>query len=90
MSEAREANPDDSWNGIYTRIGKNLGIHPTTLRAWLRSATGPEADNGTVTALESREIKELKRKVKELERANEILLAASSFFARELDPRLPF
>jgi transposase len=29
-------------------------------------------------------------KVKELERANEILLAASSFFARELDPRLPW
>jgi transposase len=26
----------------------------------------------------------------ELKRANEILLAASSFFARELDPRLPW
>ncbi len=33
-----------------------------------------------------REERELKR---ELKRANEILLAASSFFARELDPRLP-
>jgi len=28
--------------------------------------------------------------VRELKRANEILLAASSFFARELDPRLPW
>jgi transposase len=37
-----------------------------------------------------REVKELKREVKELKRANEILLAASSFFARELDPRLPW
>jgi len=27
--------------------------------------------------------------VRELKRANEILLAASSFFARELDARLP-
>ena len=35
-------------------------------------------------------IKDLEREVRELKRANEILLAASSFFARELDPRLPF
>ena len=35
-------------------------------------------------------IKELEREVRELKRANEILLAASSFFARELDPRLPW
>jgi transposase len=32
----------------------------------------------------------LEREVRELKRANEILLAASSFFARELDPRLPW
>jgi len=35
-------------------------------------------------------IKELERENRELKRANEILLAASSFFARELDPRLPW
>ena len=32
----------------------------------------------------------LEQEVRELKRANEILLAASSFFARELDPRLPW
>jgi len=35
-------------------------------------------------------IKTLQAEVRELKRANEILLAASSFFARELDPRLPW
>jgi hypothetical protein len=35
-------------------------------------------------------VRELEREVRELKRANEILLAASSFFARELDPRLPW
>jgi transposase len=35
-------------------------------------------------------IRELERENRELKRANEILLAASSFFARELDPRLPW
>ena len=34
-----------------------------------------------------RRIKELEREVRELRRANEILKAASAFFARELDPQ---
>ncbi len=42
------------------------------------------------TSDERARIKELEREVHELKRANEILLAASSFFARELDPRLPW
>jgi hypothetical protein len=35
-------------------------------------------------------IKDLETEIRELKRANEILLAGSSFFARELDPRLPW
>ena len=34
-------------------------------------------------------IAELEKEVRELRRANEILKAASAFFAREPDPRLP-
>ena len=34
-------------------------------------------------------VRELERENRELRRANEILKAASVFFARELDPRLP-
>jgi len=44
---------------------------------------------GVDTAKASR-IGELEREVKELKGANENLLAASSFFARELDSRLPW
>lgn len=33
---------------------------------------------------------ETETEAEELKRANEILWAASSFFARELDPRLPW
>jgi transposase len=44
---------------------------------------------GTTTT-DAAEIKALRQENKELKRANEILLAASSFFARELDPRLPW
>jgi transposase len=44
---------------------------------------------GTTTS-DAATIKQLQAEVRELKRANEILLAASSFFARELDPRLPW
>jgi transposase len=58
-----------------------------TLRKWVRRA---EADGGLrpgVTSAEAQRIKELERENRELRRANEILKAASAFFARELDPR---
>jgi transposase len=43
---------------------------------------------GTTTS-DAERIAELEREVRELKRANEILKAASAFFAREFDPRLP-
>ena len=53
-----------------------------------RPRSTPGAARGTTSGRGA--IKELEREVRELKRANEILLAASSFFARELDPRLPW
>jgi transposase-like protein len=55
-----------------------------TLRKWVRRA---EIDGGArpgVSSAEGERVKELEREVKELRRANEILKAASVFFAREL------
>jgi transposase len=42
-----------------------------------------------MTTAEQQRITELEQQVRELRRANDILKAASAFFARELDPRLP-
>jgi transposase len=67
-----------------------VGINDDTLRGWCKQA---EIDAGLrpgVTSSEAAELKALRQEVKELKRANESLLAASSFFARELDPRLPW
>jgi transposase len=67
-------------------IASRLGIgSPETLRKWVRRA---EIDGGTrlgKTSQEIAEIRELKREVTELRRANEILKSASAFFAAELD-----
>jgi len=87
--EARQQDEKLSLNAAVLRIGPRVGIVPDTLRGWCKQA---EIDTGRrpgVTTAEAARIRELEREVRELKRANEILLAASSFFARELDPRLP-
>ena len=65
-------------------------MQPDTLRTWCRQAEVDDGKRSGVSSGDALKIKDLEREVKELRRANEILLAASSFFARELDPRLPW
>jgi len=76
------------WAAI-TSIASKCGMTPETLRKWVHRA---EVDGGAragLTTDERQRLKELERENRELRRANEILKAASAFFARELDPRLP-
>jgi transposase len=59
------------------------------LRSWAKQA---EIDGGVrsgTTTDDKQRIAELEKENRELRRANEILKAASAYFARELDPRLP-
>jgi len=69
------------------QVAKDLGIGSESLRAWVRQA---QADGGErveqLTTLEGEELKRLRGEVRDLRRANEILKAASVFFASELDP----
>jgi transposase len=71
-------------------VAEDLGIHHETLRRHVRQA---EADGGLRPDLpsteEREEIKKLRKEVFELRRANEILKAASVFFATELDADRP-
>lgn len=82
-----EIRPDypSQWAAICEVSGK-LGIGtPETLRKWIRRA---EIDGGSrpgVSTEQAAEVARLKREVSELRRANEILKAAATFFAAELD-----
>ena len=84
VAEVRPEYPSD-WPAIVAVAGR-LGIGSAeTLRKWYRQA---EVDGGTrpgVTSEESAELRKLRAEVRELRRANEILKAASAFFAAELD-----
>jgi transposase len=74
------------WAAIKAVSGR-LGMSTETLRKWLRQAEVDEGAAAGVTSAESAEIRELRRKNRELEQTIEILKAAASFFARECDPR---
>ena len=85
-----EALPDHETEFAAIRmVASRLGVSPEALRRWRRQA---EVDQGTrpgVSSEEHAEIRRLKRENAELRRANEILKAASAFFAAELDRPTP-
>jgi transposase len=90
VAEARLEDPGLSLNQAVFRIGPRVGVVPDTLRGWMRQEQINKGERPGTTSAESARVRELERELRELKRANEILLAASSFFARELDPRLPW
>jgi transposase len=65
----------------FRQLGEQLGVHHEVLRNWVRQA---EADDGErddrPTSAENEELRRLRKEV------NEILKAASAFFAQEIDP----
>ena len=85
VQETMEHNGNDQ--GVVSRIARQLGIGPESLRHWVRQA---EVDRGTRAGLTTEErvrMRELERENKELRRANEILKSAAAFFGAELDRR---
>lgn len=79
----RESDPKP----VIRQLARQLGVHHEALRNWIRQ---DEADAGErhdrPTTDMSEENKRLRQEVAELRRANEILKAASAYFAAELDP----
>ena len=77
---------DSEWAAIRA-IAARLGMTAETLRKWVRQAEIDDGQAPGVSTAESRELRELRKKNRELEQTIEILKAATSFFARESDPR---
>jgi|SRR5680860_56198 len=90
VAEAMSEDTSLSLNAAVKRIAPRVGVVPDTLRGWVRQAQVDVGARPGTTTSDAAALKELRAEVRELKRANEILLAASSFFARELDPRLPW
>jgi transposase len=81
VAEARVEEPSLSLNAAVRRIAPRGGVVPDTLRGWCKQALIDAGQAPGTTAADAKTIKDLERENRELKRANEILLAASSFFA---------
>jgi transposase len=75
--------------GAIARVADQLGINRETLRNWVRQAEVDAGQRPGTSTADAQRIAELERENAELRRANDILKAASVFFARELDPPRP-
>lgn len=71
-----------------SEVASQLGIgSPETLRKWVRQAEADRGLRAAPTTEELAEIKKLRKEVADQQRTIEILKAATSFFAKEVDPR---
>jgi len=76
---------ESQWAAI-TAVAGMLGIGtPETLRTWIRRDEVDAGKRPGVTSEIAAENRQLRKEIAELRRANEILKAASAFFAAELD-----
>ena len=91
MYRDRLEQAEDSKMGARRHVGLLLDLNPATLRNWVEDAERADGVRAPATArtVESQEVRTLRRRVAELERANEILKTSAAFFAQaELDRRL--
>jgi len=76
---------DSEWAAIVS-IAAKIGCSSETLRNWVRQAERDAGVRSGPTSDQLAELKDLRREVTELRRANEILRKASAYFAQaELD-----
>ncbi len=72
-------------SGAIARVAGQLGMHPETLRNWVRQAEIDGGNRPGTTTSDAERLAQLERENRELRRTNHILRTASAFFAAELD-----
>ncbi len=78
----RESDPKP----VTAQLARQLNVHPEALRNWIRqdeADRGERHDRPTTEMLE--ENRRLRAEVKELRAVNDVLKAASAYFASEID-----
>jgi transposase len=70
-------------NGNIAAVARDLDVHVTTLRDWLRRDKTPPTDAETLSAAEKQELVQLRKDIAVLKMEREILKKAATFFAKE-------
>jgi len=85
LDEARASGDHPNLMSAVRHVAGLLGMSAETLRVWHRRREIDTGQRPGVTTDVAEENKRLQREVAELKKANEVLKAASVFFAKELD-----
>ncbi len=83
VAELRREDPEDT--SVISRVARQLGVGVESLRQWVKQAAVDAGTRDGLSTEEREELRGLRKEVKELRRANDILRAAASFFGAELD-----
>ena len=70
-------------NGNIAAVARDLDVHVTTLRDWIRQADAQAPDLASLSPSEKQELLQLRRDVAVLRMEREILKKAATFFAKE-------
>ena len=69
------------------QIADDFGIHPMTLSKWLRQAAIDDGERAGVTAAESAELREARKRIRLLEQENEVLRRAAAYLGKANIPK---
>ena len=69
------------------KIAKSFGVSESCLQRWLAQADIEDGARPGVTASESAELRELRKRNRQLEQEVEILRRAAAYFAKEISPK---
>ncbi|WP_331758043.1 IS3 family transposase (plasmid) [Nocardia sp. NBC_01377] len=72
------------------KIAKDFGISVSCLQNWLRKADIEEGHRPGVTGQESAELREAKKRIRELEQEAEVMRRAVAYFSRGVNPKMMY
>lgn len=69
-----------------TEVARELGVSAEGLRGWVKQAKADRGEGpaGALTSDEREELRRVRRELAEVKKANEILVKAAAFFAKEI------
>ena len=69
------------------QVAKDFGVSESCLQRWLKIADVEDGRRPGVTAAESEQLRELKKRNRLLEQENEVLRRAAAYLSRDVNPK---